>query len=252
MPGGIVGTSMSYGNPGTYSRTDSAVIKSRTLDPISPSFCFFGDAIFQFYNSSQPGGVYRNVAGLSASFSGISHTSTTIDGLVSTSTIFNSFPAQVGMLVIGPGCPYGCQVASVGANSITLTLATTTSVASTFNLVSPVVTYNGFCGVALREVLTQRAYFAGSNIAYYSPGAQVDCLERGTCSVQTQVSTGMQPWGTVWLRIAVNPAASFLPVGGYESQPDGNYTINLPAQWGEGLVDSSGVAEIVITNRTNA
>jgi hypothetical protein len=46
---------------------------------------------------------------------------------------------------------------------------------------------------------------------------------------------------------------NYLPVGGYETQSDGNYTMALPrTMWGEGLYDSNNVAEVTICARNNA
>lgn len=66
------------------------------------------------------------VHGPSQSVTGTSHTSTTIDGIASTAGIL------VNSHVVGSGVPNGAYVTAVGANSVTLNTATTTSTTATF------------------------------------------------------------------------------------------------------------------------
>jgi hypothetical protein len=248
MPGSTVGISENYGFPGSYSRNNYPEIRSRFSDPFAPFAIRFSDATFGYatLNATISGGLYRSAQSLSASFKGTSHSSTTLDGLPSTATIFNGSAAQIGMSVIGPGVAPGSSVTAVGASSLTLSIATTTSVTSTFNLTSPWLVSAGFGGIALREVKTASGYVSSTGLGAYAIGAQVDVLTKGSVSVVAPIS-GIQPFGLVYLQIAVDVSAPQQPVGSYQSAPDGAYTILLPnTQWSEGLIDSNGVAEITI------
>lgn len=247
MPGSTVGISENYGFPGSYSRNNYPEIRSRFSDPFAPFPIRFSDPVFGYatLNATISGGLYRNAQSLSASYKATSSSSTTL-ATPPTATLFNGSAAQIGMSVIGPGISPGTTVTAVGGSSLTLSAPATTSVTSTFNLTSPWLTPSAFAGVALREVKTASGYVSSTGFGAYALGAQVDVLVKGSVSVVAPVS-GIQPFGLVYLQIAVDVSAPAQTVGSYQSQPDGTYTILLPnCQWSEGLVDSNGVAEFTI------
>ena len=166
------------------------------------------------------------------------------------------------MIVAGPGIPQGTTIANpaLSANSITLSAAATTSVTTTLTVTSALLTPAGFIGVAVREVKQANQYITDGPVPIfgaYTQGQTCDSLERGSCSVLVRVTTGIAPWGQVYLRVALNPAVPGGVIGGFEAQPDtgvaGYNTIALNnVQFTTGLADSNGVAEISLLTRNNA
>jgi hypothetical protein len=254
MPGQTVGIFMSTGFPGSFSRSGDYIVESRPVDPLSPFPVFFGDALFQFsYAPIYGNGVYRSAQALSASFSGISNGTNVVSGIANTALLFNGSSVQVGMGFVGPGVSVGTQVVSFTANSITISQAATSSVASTFSILSQVLTPSGFCGVAVREVQTNRVYSSQASTAFYSQGSQADVLMRGSASVLVTQPIGIAPFGQVFLRVGVNPAQTYLKVGGFEAANDYPYTLVVPnTQFSTGTIDNNGVAEISILTRNCA
>ena len=166
------------------------------------------------------------------------------------------------MPIIGAGIPLGATIATIAsANSITISAAATASATVTLTVTSPLLIPSNFIGVAVREVKQATQYITDGPtpvFGQYLQGQSCDALERGSCSVLVRVTTGIAPWGQVYLRVALNSAIPAGVVGGFESQADaaggtGFNTIALPAtQFTTGVVDSNGVAEITLRTRNQA
>lgn len=131
---------------------------------------------------------------------GTTHTTTTVDGISSTTGIL------VGMDVLGTGIPAGAKVAVVSANSITLTLAATASatVSLTYRVnssgltISDNVIYNQNCaytndqvkaGVYIGDGATVSPIALDGNIVYDIFGKGTDMTGTGGIGILTQTCT---------------------------------------------------------------
>lgn len=103
-------------------------------------------------------------------------------------------------------------------------------------------------GVAVREVVQANTFDPQSNPDYVA-GMPCDVMVRGNCTVKCQRGTPKS--GTaVYVRITANNQYPDAVVGGFETQADGENTIQVTnIEWTTGVIDANNNTEITIKTR---
>lgn len=113
-----------------------------------------------------------------------------------------------------------------------------------------------FAGVAIAEVdsaLTYPATPGQQTLGSYAPALMAEVLERGSVTVQLNVTGSPVAGGPVYVRKTANGAIPAGIVGGFEGAADGANNIQLTGVvFRTGAVDSNGMAEITLLNRVAA
>ncbi len=249
MPGQTLGITLSIGFAGTFSRSGDTIISSAPINQLDPFPAPFGSALFGSTYAGNSVPYYSSTQSLQASIlATTSNTSTTLTGITSTSTCWNNSPILVGMQVVGAGIQTGTVVTAIlSSTSVSISLPATASGTVLLSFLSAWLATSNFVGVACREVKQSSQYIL-SSVGEYRRGTTADAVERGSIAVVAPSIGGITPYGQVWLRIGINPATPYLPVGGFEGQADGVYSVPLPnASWTTGQVDpTTNTVEMVL------
>lgn len=218
------------GFPGAYTRMGAdTIIAARTVSPTTATFLQFGAGAVLIQNAN--GGFWQSLADflgtatnaqyLQAYFAGVagrnvkttqpysaySQTSVTVVNTTATAssgstslTVASATGIVIGQSVEGAGIQPNALVTAVSGTTITISLATTTALAS---------------GTAVAFI----SNVSGGAIGYYAPGEVGEVLERG--SIAVVVTNGTPAAGAgVYIRTVANANIAGTSVGDFEASYD--------------------------------
>jgi hypothetical protein len=240
---------------GEVSRTGGGdpFISTRLANVANAANINFGDVVVLLPDTA--GGTVKQYADWVANPAGFAITAATASSTTVTPVAAAMAQMSVGMAISGPGIPAGTFITAVGATTITISKAATTTNGAAALFVSFVY------GIAVREVKTMLTYnptaggTSGSLIGSYTPGSYVGVLLRGSIVVACNVGTPFAG-GQAFLRSIFNGGIPAGVVGGLEANIDGTNTQALnavngvaDAYWKNGAIDANKLSELTFLSR---